>query len=256
MGNNKSIYNPCTIQVEQVVDEKQTQTFKFSESPYAIYVRPDLSKLVLIGSNGDKVITSTPFYSIYDVATNTQIELQFDIGGFYSPHSDYCFGYFHDDQKTFIFCIGMSARKVFSVDTDTGQYTQRVVNHAGIVGNESIDNIIDMHRNSYLQHNIDQYRLYMLRNDGTRTYFAGASTPYGYNYKGAYHTSAIDNAYLMEYMLPDSQNILLICGFIRSIRDDIFPQELIRIICHYKVRNVCVIAHSNRIKTLKITELL
>ena len=131
--------NTSIVDIEQTKNDNSSfkEIHLILSRSCSTYIRPDLTKLVMIGNAGSRIIHK-PFYSIYDLETGLQIEKKVGVDGPVPIKGAYCFGYFDKGNKTLIFCIGVWAKHIYYIDTDTGEYTEELVNPERAISNKDI----------------------------------------------------------------------------------------------------------------------
>eukprot|EP01084_Bolivina_argentea_P266110 451248_1 len=203
-----------------ILDEsnRNEQTFTFSNNPSGIYIRPDLSKLVIIGNSAS--MSNKPFYSIYDIQTNKQSQTKVNPDQSIPLKGAYCFGYFDENDTTLQFCIGVWSKKIFYVNTNTGLYNEKLVNPEGVSGNTEIENILKANSIRY-KNKLNGYSFNINNDEKENEYYINILAPSNKNVSKINHTSIIRRAYFM-YKLSNNlsytvKEILLICGYIRTI---------------------------------------
>ena len=244
--------------------DKEEQIFALSKNPAAIYVRPDLSKFVMIGNNGS--MSNKPYYSIYDISTKTQIEDRLYVDTSLFTKGAYSFGYFDEDNKTLVTCISIYAKKIFYINTDTGKYTEKEVNPSGEMGNDKIEELIQRSSkskvstmNGYSFHYIMAKKAYESRVD----IFLNDNKPVKSEpnaVKRIIHQGAntCKAWFMIKHQLSEKERWrleMLIYGWIRSVMDheiiSTFPMDLVDVMVNYnEAGGLYLISHSN--KFLKI----
>lgn len=222
---------------------------RWTLEPKGVYVRRDLKKIVFVGNGGS--LQHKPFFSIYDIETDTQIEKGVYVQYGAPSIGEYCFGNFDKkDDRIFMFGIGICARKIFYVNTDTGDYEEKVVNPTGEAFNEELCEILPMikcvrDRKSYGY----VCRILVAAKDNAEDHMQHvvvfcndfAIAKFGFKHK-------VHQAYFVTKQMSDSERLMLIIGFVRKEWNDagIFPQELFNHIRDYaKLPRLFLIAQAS-----------
>ena len=198
------------------------------------FIRPDLRKLIMVGNAGGS--NHKPFYLIYDIRTGLQIEKRIEVDHPEPLKGRYCYGYFDKtDYGIFIFCIGPSAKKIFYIDTITGEYTKKLVNPDGEFENPYINEVMYM---DYLNFNEKElgkdYSVETFSDERRRIYDVDVSYHRLIFYR--FQMPGPITSYFMRQRLHCTY-LTLIYGLFRCTEDvndnRIFPQDIAKCINNY-----------------------
>ena len=226
------------------------------------FVRPDLTKLVIVRDAG--MTNHKPVYLIYDIKTGIQIEKRVEVDHPGPLKGRYCYGYFDKtNYEIFIFCIGLWAKKIFYVNTITGQYTEQLVNPEGEYENPYINEVMYMDYLSFNEKvNVNGYSVRMSADARRNIYNVHVSLQRWQVYVCTMKYPIASKSYFMRKRVQGTY-LTLIYGYFRSgedMNDDrILPQDLAKCINDYinyidsDTEDMCLITESTA--ELKIVKL-